>query len=284
MTLSVIALSIGVTGVVLLSGVAHATWNAMAKSFSDQLVSFTLINVGVAGPCVGAVFFVGAPRRAAWAYLAAAVLCHLTYEAFLMAAYRHGSLSRSYPIARGVAPVLATVGGVLIAHEHVGVVALLGVALVVVGISSLALRDREATSARAVGWALATGVAIATYTVIDGLGVRASHSPLRYTVTLFAIQGTLFLVGALVRLPRGWWPAPRQVATGVGAGVISLVGYGAVLWAQARAPIGVVSALRETGVLWATVFGVVIFSERGGWRVVASAAVVLAGVVTLVLA
>jgi drug/metabolite transporter (DMT)-like permease len=256
----------------------------MAKTFSDQLVSFTLINVGVAGPCVAAVFFVGAPRRAAWVYLAAAVLCHLTYEIFLMAAYRHGSLSRSYPIARGVAPVLATVGGVVIAHEHVSAVALVGVALVVVGISSLALGSRGATSPRAVAWALATGVAIATYTVIDGLGVRASHSPLRYTVALFAIQGSLFIVGALFRLPRGWWPRPQRVLVGVSAGVISLVGYGAVLWAQSRAPIGVVSALRETGVLWATIIGVVYFSERGGAKVIASAVVVLGGVAAIALA
>ncbi len=255
----------------------------MAKSFSDQLVSFTLINVGVAVPSAAVVFFIGAPRRAAWAYLAAAVLCHLTYELFLMSAYRHGSLSRSYPIARGVAPVLATFGGVLIAHEHVSAVAVVGVALVVVGISLLATGNREATSRRAVLWALATGVAIATYTVIDGLGVRASHSALRYAVTLFSIQGSLFIAGALFRLPQGWWPQPRRAAVGVGAGAISLVGYGAVLWAQARAPLGVVSALRETGVLWAAVFGVVFFSERGGVKVVISGAVVLAGVAALAL-
>ncbi len=256
----------------------------MAKSFSDQWVSFTLINVGVAAPCLVALCFLGVPRSASWGYLAAAVLCHLAYELFLMSAYRHGSLSRSYPIARGVAPLLTTLGALVVAHERVGALALAGVALVVMGISSLALSDRAATSRAGVAWALATGVAIAIYTVIDGLGVRASHSPIRYTITLFSIQGSLFIGGALLRRPRGWLPETRKVALGVGAGVISLFGYASVLWAQSRAPLGVVSALRETGVLWATIFGVVLFSERGGWRVVVAGAVVLSGVGAIALA
>jgi drug/metabolite transporter (DMT)-like permease len=279
----VIAITAGVTAIVLVAGLAHATWNAMAKSFSDQWVSFTLINLGVAVPCVVSIFFVGAPRVAAWGYLGAAVVLHIAYQLFLMSAYRHGSLSRSYPIARGVAPLLTTLGGLLFAHEHVGALALAGVALVVLGISSLALSDRGATSRVAVAWALATGVAIATYTVVDGLGVRASHSPLRYTVTLFAIQGTLFVVAAVVRSPQPMGLPARQITVGLSAGVISLAGYGAVLWAQARAPLGVVSALRETGVLWATIFGVIFFSERGGWRVVVAGAVVLGGVIAIAL-
>jgi drug/metabolite transporter (DMT)-like permease len=133
-------------------------------------------------------------------------------------------------------------------------------------------------------WSLATGVAISVYTVIDGLGVRASHNALEYTAALFALQGSAFLVVAFVRRVPMWRQPSRQITIGVAAGVISLIGYGIVLWAQTRAPFGVVSALRETGVLWAVVIGVVIFRERGGWRVVVSGALVLAGVATIALA
>jgi drug/metabolite transporter (DMT)-like permease len=278
------SITLDVTLVVLLAGLIHAVWNAIAKSFADQWTSFTLLNLGVAVPGLIALPFIGPPRAAAWGYLGASVLCHLSYELFLMSAYRHGSLSRSYPIARGVAPALTTFGGLVLAGEHLGGLALGGVALVVAGITSLALLDRAATSRTAVLWALLTGVAIATYTLIDGFGVRASHAPARYTCALFAIQGSLFVVGALARRREHWLPGVARSALGITGGVLSLVGYGIVLDAQTRAPLGVVSALRETGVIWATVIGVFFFKERGGWRVVVAAAVVLFGVACIALA
>ena len=273
-------ITIGVTVAVLFAGLLHAVWNAMAKSFHDQWTSFALINVGVTVPCVVALPFVGVPTSAAWPYLAAAVLCHLLYELFLMSAYRVGALSRTYPIARGVAPMLVALGGLVFAGEHVGALALVGIVLVVGGIVSLAVQGRAA-SPREIWWSLATGAAIATYTVIDGLGVRASHDPLSYTVTLFAFQGSIFLLMAYLRRPGPFKLSNGAVVLGVAAGVISLTGYGIVLWAQTKAPLGVVSALRETGVLWAALIGIVIFKERGGWRVMTAGAIVLAGVVAI---
>ena len=272
-----------VTLLVLAAGLLHALWNAMAKSFHDQWESFTLIALGSAIPSVVALPFVGVAPRACWGYLAAAVFCHLTYELFLMSAYRHGTLSRSYPIARGVAPLLTALGGLVFANERIGVVAIGGILLVVGGVLALALLNRAATSARAVRWALATGVAIAVYTVIDGLGVRTSHQALRYTVTLMAIQSVIFIMMAFVRRPHRDFIPRRLLVRGVSAGAISLVAYGLVLWAQTRAPLGVVSALRETGVLWAAVIGVLFFKERGGWRVIAAGAVILSGVATIAL-
>jgi drug/metabolite transporter (DMT)-like permease len=274
----------GVLVAVLFAGLLHATWNAIAKSFTDQWTSFTLINVGVTVPCVLALPAVGVPVRAAWGYLIASVVCHLGYEWFLMGAYRHGTLSRTYPIARGVAPMLVALGGLVFANEHVGPLAFAGIALVVGGVSSLALVDRHEASAREVLWSLATGAAIATYTVIDGLGVRASHHPLSYTVTLFALQGSAFLALSVATRGARHEVSARLVALGAIAGLISLVSYGIVLWAQTKAPLGVVSALRETGVIWAAVIGVYLFKERGGWRVVGAGGAVLAGVMAMALA
>ena len=272
------SITVGVTLLVLLAGLLHAVWNAIAKQIGDPLVGFTLLNVGVAVPSLVALPLIGLPNGASRGYLAAAVVCHLLYEIFLMQAYRHGSLSRSYPIARGVAPMLTTVGGLVFADERVRGLALVGVVVVVAGTISLALFDRVATSRTAVVWALMTGVAIAVYTVIDGLGVRASAAPLKYTMALFAVQGTLFVVGAVLRLPASAWPSLATTAAGIGGGVLSLIGYGTVLYAQTRAPLGVVSAVRETGVIWAAVIGVVLFREPGGWRIVVAASTVLVGI------
>jgi drug/metabolite transporter (DMT)-like permease len=199
-----------------------------------------------------------------------------------MGAYRRADFSQSYPIARGVAPLLVALASLVFAGEHLSARGLCGVVVIVVGIASLALRRDPAVGARqAFVWALATGAAIATYTVIDGLGVRASNNALRYAVTLFALQSGVWLVGVVARQPRGWWPDARRASVGLAAGVLSMVGYIAVLWAQIRAPLGVVSALRETGVLWAALIGVLIFHEGRLRRIVIPAIVVVAGIALL---
>lgn len=274
--------SVAVVVAVLGAGALHALWNAIAKSLPDQFASFALLNVGSSVLSLALWPLVGLPRSAAWGYLAASVLCHLGYELFLMASYRHGDFSQSYPVARGSAPVFVSLGGLAFASEHLGLRGAAGVGAVVVGIVSLAAYRGPSGATRGhLLWALATGGAIATYSVVDGLGVRASHDTLRYAVTLFAIQSTLWVVGALARGGVSWWPARRTASIGLAAGVASIVGYAVVLWAQGRAPLGEVSALRETGVLWAAVIGAVAFRERPLRQVALPAAVVVVGVALL---
>ncbi|MFI5034922.1 MAG: EamA family transporter [Acidimicrobiales bacterium] len=267
---------------VLGAGALHALWNALLKSTSDQFAGFALINLGSAVLCWVLWPFVGVPRSAAWGYLGASVLCHLGYEAFLMRSYRRGDFSQSYPVARGAAPLFVSIGGLVAAGEHLGARGVVGVAAVVIGIAGLALHRDSAGVGRAhLAWALATGAAIALYSVVDGLGVRASHDTLRYALTLFAIQSTLWVAGAVARRGATWWPQRRVVVVGLAAGILSVVGYAVVLWAQGRAPLGEVSALRETGVLWAALIGAVVFKERPLRRVALPAVAVAVGVALL---
>ena len=268
--------------VVLGAGFIHALWNAMAKSLHDQFASFALLNVGVALVCWFAWPLVGLPKSASLAYLACSVVCHVGYELFLMGAYRRADFSQSYPIARGIAPLLVSLAGLIFAGEHLSARGLVGVVVIVTGIIALAFRrDPALENLHGVCWALATGVAIATYTVVDGLGVRASGDALRYGVTLFALQSGVWLLGVVARQPRGWWPGSRRATIGMAGGVLSMVGYVAVLWAQIRAPLGVVSALRETGVLWAALIGAFNFREGRARRVIVPAVIVVGGIALL---
>jgi drug/metabolite transporter (DMT)-like permease len=267
--------------VVLSAGLLHAVWNAMTKSLHDQYASFALLNLGIAAASCILLPIVGLPRSDCWAYLAGSTVCHLGYELFLMGSYRRADFSQSYTIARGIAPLLVSMAGFLFANEHISGRGLVGIVVIVMGIVSLVLR-RNGETPRGLGalWALATGVAIATYTVIDGLGVRVSHDSFQYGALLFAVQSILWLLAAVVRR-RDWWPSGRKVAIGVSSGVISMAAYLTVLWAQVRAPLGVVSALRETGVLWAALIGVVIFREGRLRRIAFPALLVVAGIALL---
>ena len=271
-------MDITVVLVVLFAGLLHAIWNAMTKSLHDQYASFALLNISIAITSLTLMAFVGLPRSASWAYIVASTICHLGYEMFLMGAYRRADFSQSYTIARGIAPLLVSVVGFAFANEHIAVQGLVGIVVVVVGIVSLVVRRGDGTVRRfGIFFALATGAAIAAYTVVDGLGVRVSHDAFRYGALLFALQSVLWTITVMARRRR-WWPSTSKVAIGMASGVISMAAYLTVLWAQIRAPLGVVSALRETGVLWAAVIGVVVFREGRLRRVAFPALIVVVGV------
>lgn len=275
-------MSLTIVLLVLLAGLIHAVWNALAKGITSQTTSFALMNLGIAVTSWSALPFIGVPRAQAWPFVLASVACHIGYELFLMGSYQRANFSRAYPIARGVAPLLVSLGGLVLASERIGLKGLAGIIFIVIGVISLSY-VRNSTTLDRVGvyWALATGVAIAVYTVVDGLGVRRSHDPLRYAVALFALQSTMWVVAVVVRRGWKWNDKPSTISIGITAGLMSLVAYTIVLYAQTKAPLGIVSALRETGVVWAAAIGVVIFKEGRARAIMAPAVAVVIGIALL---
>lgn len=269
----------------LFSAVLHATWNALVKSTDDAFLRFTLIDATGLVFSLVVVGFVPVPFGC-WRYLGASTVIHVGYKAFLMWSYRSGDLSFVYPIARGSAPLLVAIGGAAFVHEPLGAVGVAGVILVSLGVGSIALQ-RGATASHHVALvaALLTAATIAAYTIADGLGVRCAPSPLGYAVWLFLLDGLAFPFWALT-VRRASLPAraDRRVLLGAVAGVLAFSAYGITLWAQTQAPLAFVAALRETSVLFAVAIGVVFLRERAGKTRIASAAVVVAGVVLLRLA
>ena len=268
---------------VLFAGVLHAGWNAVAKGLSDTRTNFGLINIGVFIFSLVVLPFTGLSSGHLLWYVAASVAIHLVYEFVLMTAYDKGDFSTSYPVARGVAPLLVSFAGVVLAHEHLTGWSLTGIVVVAVGIISLSWSNSATASVEGIVWALGTGVAIALYTVIDGYGVRASGHALQYGATLFAIQSFLWVGGVTVKKGFAWIPSRRVFTLGALGGVSSMIAYTIVLWAQTKTTLGVVSALRETGVLWAAIIAVVIFREGRAIRIVLPAAVVALGIGLLAL-
>jgi drug/metabolite transporter (DMT)-like permease len=99
---------------------------------------------------------------------------------------------------------------------------------------------------------------------------------------LIFLEGLPFL--AWISWRRGM-PAARYVSSrwrrGLAGGAASLAAYGIVLWAMTRAPVAVVAALREVSVLFAALIGALVLKEGFGWRRLAGAATVVAGVAAL---
>ena len=269
--------------IVLVAAVLHASWNAIVKGAGDRAVAMAA--VALAHVVVGgaALLFVETPAAAAWPFIIASALIHYAYYAFLFLSYRFGDLSHVYPIARGVAPMLVALGALVFAGEMLVPRAWGGVIAVSLGIGLLALRRNGAVTAErpAVLAALATGLMIAAYSVVDGIGIRLSEAPAGYIAWIFFLEFPITL-GVLWRRRTMLAGLPaRAVAIAFAGGLLSVLAYGLVLYAKTIAPLAAVSAVRESSVIIAALIGVVLFRERPWGRRILAAATVAGGVVLL---
>ncbi|WNI24323.1 EamA family transporter [Streptomyces sp. ITFR-16] len=268
---------------VLTAAFTHAGWNAIAHAIKDQLVSFTLISGG--GLLIGAAaaLFVPFPAADAWPYLFVSAALHVAYMLLLMRSFTLGDFGQMYPIARGTAPLVVTVLAAVFVGEVPDGWATAGVAVASAGLVGLALWGIRGAGKRpqwpAILAALATGLAIAGYTTVDGVGVRASGSSLGYIAWLMILEGVAIPLYALHRR-RTALPAqlrPYAVRGLLGA-ALSVTAYGLVLWAQTRAALAPVAALRESSIIVGAAIGTVFFKERFGAPRIAAAGLMVVGI------
>ncbi|MGW4819317.1 EamA family transporter [Streptomyces sp. NPDC004227] len=270
-----------VTAAVLLAAVTHASWNAIAHRITDKLTGFTLIAGG--GLLIGLAMapFAALPACGAWPYLLVSAAIHVVYYALLMKSFRLGDFGQAYPIARGTAPLVVTVLAAVFAHEVPDGWAAAGIAVSCAGLTGVALwglRGRRPDWA-AIGAALATGLAIAAYTVLDGLGVRASGSSLGYIAWLMAIQGVVIPAYAVWHWRGRTVAALRPyAAVGLLGAALSVAAYALVLWAQTKAELAPIAALRESSIIVGAAIGAVFFKERFGAPRIAAAGLLVVGI------
>jgi len=270
-----------VLGLVLGSAVLHASWNALLRSGTDRLWSVSVMCAMCALAGLPVALLAPRPDPASWPYLAVSGVLQVAYSLFLARAYRDGRLAQVYPIARGSAPMLVTLAAAVLAGEQPAGPGLAGIVLVSLGILAIAL-GRGRLDGRSTLAALATGAFIAAYMTCDGLGVRVSGHPMGYIGWQAVVQGApMPFVFAAIR--RRWLPLAldRELGKMAVAAVISVAGYGVVVWAMSQAPLGQVSALRETSILFAAVIGALFLREPLTLRGVVGAATIAAGAICL---
>jgi drug/metabolite transporter (DMT)-like permease len=265
----------------IVSGAAHAVVNGVLKSGDDKMSSRALIDGFSALITLPGVFLLPLPQHA-WVWLAASGAIHLVYLTSLIKAFERADMLVAYPLMRGLAPMLASMVAVSLFHEPITLMIGAGVACVSVGLMIAALGRH--LDRRALGWSLLTGASIALYTVADAQGVRAAPSAPSYIAWIFLVDGGLIAVlFALWRGPRFILAARGEWRAGLVAGALSVVSYGLAVWAFRLGDIPRLAALRETSVLFGVVIAVVFLKERATPARLASAALIGAGAVVLVL-
>jgi len=270
---------------VLTAAVLHASWNAIAKGVEDRVGLFVRSSVVGLAVCAALLWWLPLPDRESWPWLIASAVVHVFYNLGLIAAYQLGDFNQTYPLARGVGPLAVTVIAVTVIGEPLPLAPAIGIVLIgaAIGVLGLTPWRRLKANRTAVVVAICTGLTIATYTVLDGVGVRRSGSAIAYLVWLMALEALAMMVCLpLLRRRLARSTAGRsEWALAAATGVLSMLAYGLVLWAQTRGALAAVAALRESSVVVAAGLGAVLFREPLGRTRIAASVAVAAGVVLL---
>jgi drug/metabolite transporter (DMT)-like permease len=269
---------------VLFAAMLHAGWNTLVKAGTDKLVSTSLIAAGGGIIALPLLFIAPLPSTEAAPYLLASAVIHTAYFTLIGFLYRTADLSVAYPVQRGTAPLLATVLAAIFLAEWPSAPALSGALMLSFGILWLATDGirKGGLDRRTLLIALSNAGIIALYTLVDGTGGRISGHSVSYNIWLEFLDAVFFLPAAffvrgkpLARaLLKGW-------KTGLLGGGAAFASYGIAIWAMTEAPIGLVAAVRESSVFFATVFGALFLGESFGRSRYVAAIFVAAGLAAL---
>ncbi|WNG19722.1 EamA family transporter [Cystobacter fuscus] len=256
--------------VILLSAVLHAGWNAAVKASGDRTLSMATVSMAGSFMCILALPFVEGPPPEAWPWMFAGFLGSFGTQAILARAYSTGELSVAYPLTRGLAPVTVTAAGALLFSEVPGPLGLAGVVAIALGVALLAADSMRAgghAGTSTLGLALSAAVITALYTLANAKGARLSPSALNYAVWSSVPNGVVWLGVMLVQRRDLKQHLRTDALRSLGGGLVSNVAYVLVLWCMRQAPVALVSALRETSVLFSILMGVFWLKERAStWR------------------
>ncbi|CAM4317373.1 EamA domain-containing protein [Kerstersia similis] len=263
---------------VLLAAACHATWNAIVKGGADTLL--TTVLVAVSAMLMGAVVlpFLAPPAQESWPFIAVSTALQIVYYLLLAKTYQIADMSQTYPVMRGSAPLIVAGIGVVFLHDAIGLAGWLGIAVICLGVLSMALARATGKSGNGMRLALCNALVIASYTLVDGAGVRLSGSPVAYTLWIFLLTGVPLLVWAvIVRAGQFFRYARKNWMLGAAGGAGTLLSYGVALWAMTRAPVAMIAALRETSILFGILISALVLKEHVGRQRLLAAAIIALG-------
>ena len=260
-------------GLVLLSALAHASWNLLLKRSDDKEVFAWLFLVAATVTFFPLAVWLARSfpvQEPGWFFVGPSIGLQVLYFILLSRGYAQGDLSLVYPVARGTGPMLA----VLLLGESIAVLAVAGIVAVIAGIYAVSWWGTFGRIFRqsvmllrygGVGYALLTGVAIASYTLVDKRGVDYIQ-PFLYMY--FTVLGAALGIAPYILARRSWhdireeWK--RHAVSIWTAGILTFVAYGLALTAFSFSRVSYVAPVREAGIVFGVVLGAVFLKESFG--------------------
>ena len=269
---------------VLFSAVLHAVWNSMASKYKNKNVSIPAIVYGHVPACIVAVIILPMPSVESFPYIILSALIHQGYQNFLLKAYQTGKFTTVYPVARGFGPLVATVISIIFLGVYLKIFTLLSILLISAGVIFIGLFSKSVLKNYKILYtSLTTGVFIGIYSVVDGYGARISMSAISYMSWVFIFSALFFPIVLKFRKQKNILKKTLnegKVIFWVG-GFFSYVAYVITVWAFTKAPIPMVSALRESSIIFAIFIGYFYLKEKISLYKIVSILLIFAGVLGL---
>ena len=269
---------------VLFSAILHAIWNSMASKYKNKNVSIPAIVYGHVPACIIAIIFLPAPNIESFPFIILSALIHQGYQNFLLTAYQTGKFSTVYPIARGFGPLVATVISVIFFGVYLKAFTILSILLISTGVILIGLFSKSVLKNNKILYtSLATGFFIGIYSVVDGHGARLSGSAVSYMSWVFIFSALFFPIVLHFRKQKNI--LKKTLTEGkfifwIG-GSISYLAYVITVWAFTKAPIPMVSALRESSIIFAIFISYFYLKDKINFYKIISILLIFLGVIGL---
>jgi uncharacterized membrane protein len=274
----------GVFLVVLFSAVLHAIWNSMASKYKNKNVSIPAIVYGHVPLCIVAVIFLPLPSTESFPYIVISALIHQGYQNFLLTAYQAGKFTTVYPMARGFGPLVATVISIIFLGVVLKVFTVLSILLISSGVMLIGFFSKSIIRNYKILYSsLATGIFIGIYSVVDGQGARISGSAISYMSWVFILSALFFPFFLHFRKQKNILKKTLTEGKFVFwiGGSFSYVAYVITVWAFTKAPVPMVSALRESSIIFAVFIGYFYLKDKINFYKIASIFLIFLGVIGL---
>jgi len=269
---------------VIIASMFHATWNGMVKKHSNKVTALSAIILGHVPISIIAVIFLPMPSFDSLPYIIVSAFIHQDYNWFLLKSYSVGDLTKVYPMARGFGPIIATIISIFFLGLIISKASILSISLVCAGILIISLFGyKTINNLNIIKYSLITGFFIGLYTVIDGYGARVSLSAISYMSWGFILSAMLFPI--LLKINK-YDNIFRNIINDGKAifwigGSISYLVYGVVIWGFTKAPIPMVSALRESSIVFVIFIGIFFLNEKINLAKIISIILIFFGVIGL---
>ncbi|MBI28884.1 MAG: hypothetical protein CFH21_00293 [Alphaproteobacteria bacterium MarineAlpha5_Bin11] len=268
--------------IVLFAALCHASWSLAIKSHRESLTIMGMTSITEIIVFLPLVFFVPLPSAQIWFFILISVALHGLYRLVVVYSYQFGDLSFVYPIARGGSALLITLITFLLLIDEISIMGLLGIFTVCIGIFLISRSQKKFINKKAFILAVITSILIATYSLIDGIGVRKSENGLSYIFWMLLLNGVPVLIYILLKKKKVWPNISKDILfNGFSAGLLAILSYGLVVWSMQHLEIAYVSSIRESSIVIATFMGVFLLGEKAAAKRVISSMIVLLGVTIL---
>ena len=269
---------------VIFAALLHAIWNGMVKNFEDKVISVSAIVFGHVPIAILVMLFLPLPTLESVPYIILSAIIHQGYQYYLISAYKIGDLTIVYPVARGSGPIVATLISIIFLGLLISKIQILSIFLICFGIIILGVFNKKSLkNNKTVIYSLATGFFIGLYSLSDGYGAIISLSPLSFLGCSFILNAMIFPFVLKSMNYSNVFSRVMKEAKFIFwiGGTISYIVYGLIVWCFTQAPIPLVGALRETGIIFALLIGSFFLKEKLTLIKIISILIIFAGVALL---